>query len=96
MKVFKILNPKKGGGQGTSADSDSVRGVQTNQGNRNIRALIDETNKKMEDLTSDEIHKRISQMRQALEQIKRGIRHPAAKIKPSNIVTPGTFETAEI
>jgi hypothetical protein len=26
MKVYKILNPKKGGGQGTSADSDSARG----------------------------------------------------------------------
>lgn len=30
LKVFKILNPKKGGGQGTSADSDSARGVPTN------------------------------------------------------------------
>jgi hypothetical protein len=27
MKVFKILNPKKGGGQGTSADSESARGA---------------------------------------------------------------------
>jgi hypothetical protein len=29
MKVFKILNPKKGGGQGTSADTESGRGVPT-------------------------------------------------------------------
>ena len=27
MKIFKILNPKKNGGQGTSDGSDSARGV---------------------------------------------------------------------
>jgi hypothetical protein len=35
-------------------------------------------------------------MKQALEQVKKGIRHPSAKLKPSNIVTPGNFEIAEI
>ncbi len=35
-------------------------------------------------------------MKQALEQVKRGIRHPSAKVKPSNIITPQNFEAAEI
>lgn len=96
LKVFKILNPKKSGGQGTSADSDSARGVPTNQGNKNVRALIDETNKKIEEMTSEDILKRVQQMKLALEQVKRGIRHPSAKTKPSNIITPNNFEAAEI
>lgn len=96
LKVFKILNPKKGGGQGTSQDSDSVRGVATNQGNKNVRALIDETAKRVDEFGSDELQKRINQMRLALEQVKKGIRHPSAKLKPSNIMTPGNFEAAEI
>lgn len=60
LKVFKILNPKKGGGQGTSGDSDSARGVQTNQGNKNIRALLDETNKRINDFSSDELARRLT------------------------------------
>ena len=60
MKVFKILNPKKGGGQGTSADSDSARGVPLGgQGSKNVRALIDETLKRIDELTSDDIQKRV-------------------------------------
>ena len=35
-------------------------------------------------------------MKQALEQVKKGIRHPSAKLKPSNIITPNNFEAAEI
>jgi hypothetical protein len=89
MKVYKILNPKKGGGQGTSADSDSARGTpQGVLGNKNIRALIDETNKRIDEITSDELHKRINLMKSALENVKRGTRHPSAKLKPSNIITP--------
>ncbi len=61
-----------------------------------MRALIDETNKKIEEYTSDELHKRLVQMKSALEQVKRGIRHPSAKLKPSNIITPNNFEQAEI
>jgi hypothetical protein len=97
MKVFKILNPKKGGGQGTSADSDSARGApQGVPGNKNVRALIDETNKRIDELTSDEVHKKIGLMKTALENVKRGIRHPSARLKPSNIITPTNFEQAEI
>jgi hypothetical protein len=62
MKVFKILNPKKGGGQGTSDGSDTARGLQAGkQGNKNenVRALIDETNKKMDEMTSDDLSKRL-------------------------------------
>ena len=97
MKVFKILNPKKGGGQGTSADSDSARGApQGVPGNKTVRALIDETNKRIDELTSDEVHKKIGLMKTALENVKRGIRHPSARLKPSNIITPTNFEQAEI
>jgi len=35
-------------------------------------------------------------MKQALDQVKKGIRHPSAKVKPSNIITPNAFEAAEI
>ena len=60
MKVYKILNPKKGGGQGNSGDSDSARGTpQGVPGNKNVRALIDETIKRIEEITADELHKRI-------------------------------------
>jgi hypothetical protein len=97
MKVFKILNPKKGGGQGTSADSDSGPGTaQGVPGNKNVRALIDETTKRLDELTGDEIQKKIGLMKSALENVKRGIRHPSARLKPSNIVTPSNFEQAEI
>jgi|LauGreDrversion4_2_1035121.scaffolds.fasta_scaffold21418_5 hypothetical protein len=89
MKVFKILNPKKGGGQGTSADSDSARGTpQGIPGNKNVRALIDETNKRLDEYSADEIHKRLGLMKSALENVKRGLRHPSARLKPSNIITP--------
>ena len=61
-----------------------------------MRALIDETNKKIGDLTSEEIHKRLLQMKSGLELVKKGIRHPSARVKPSNIYTPSNFEQAEI
>ena len=52
LKVFKILNPRKGA-QGTSDDSDSNRGgPQVNMGNKNVRAMIDETSKRIDELTS--------------------------------------------
>jgi len=35
-------------------------------------------------------------MRSALESVKKGLRHPSAKQKPSNISTPGAYEEAEI
>jgi hypothetical protein len=35
-------------------------------------------------------------MKLALESMKKGLRHPAAKLKPSNITTPGAYEAAEI
>ena len=28
--------------------------------------------------------------------VKKGVRHPSAKLKPSNIMTAGNFEAAEI
>jgi hypothetical protein len=58
--------------------------------------MIDETNRRIDDVSADELHKRIFQMKQALEQVKKGIRHPSAKLKPSNIFTPNNFEAAEI
>ena len=35
-------------------------------------------------------------MKSALENVKRGIRHPSARLKPSNIITPTNYEQAEI
>ena len=35
-------------------------------------------------------------MKSALENVKRGLRHPSARLKPSNIITPINFEQAEI
>ena len=96
LKVFKILNPRKGA-QGTSDDSDSNRGgPQVNMGNKNVRAMIDETSKRIDELSAEELHKRLGQMQQALNYVKKGIRHPSARVKPSNIVTPNNFEMAEI
>jgi len=47
MRVFKILNNNKKGGD-VSGDSESANGIGGNSkisGSRNIKALIDETNK---------------------------------------------------
>ena len=41
--------------------------------------MIDEANKKMNELTSEDLLKRIGQMKLAIEQIKKGQRHPSAK-----------------
>jgi hypothetical protein len=67
-----------------------------NQGNKNVRAMIEETSRRMEELSIEELHKRIGLMQQALNNVKRGIRHPSARLKPSNIITPSNFEIAEI
>ena len=56
LKVFKILNPKK---TGSSGDSDSDRGENANNVNKNIKAMIDDANRKIEDMSSDELLKRI-------------------------------------
>mmetsp|Transcript_2158 Transcript_2158/g.2067 ORF Transcript_2158/g.2067 Transcript_2158/m.2067 type:complete len:191 (+) Transcript_2158:890-1462(+) len=56
MKVFKILNPKKLGSQD---DSDSEAGNQQNNGNKNIRALIDETNRRIFEISADELLKKV-------------------------------------
>lgn len=71
MKVFKILNPKRAGSTG---DTDSARGIVNAYGNKNLKAMIDETQKKIEGMTSEELSKSINQMIQALEQIKNGQR----------------------
>lgn len=60
MKVFKILNPKKAG---TAGDSDSERDFQTNFGNKNIKALVEECNKKVDELSAFELKKKTDQMR---------------------------------
>jgi|LauGreDrversion4_2_1035121.scaffolds.fasta_scaffold38551_6 hypothetical protein len=39
-------------------------------------------------MTSDELLKRIQVIKVALELLKKGIRHPSTKTKPSNIITP--------
>ena len=41
--------------------------------------MIDEAMRKMEDMTSDDLEKRINQMKVALESLKKGLRHPSAK-----------------
>lgn len=64
LKVYKILNPKRAG---TTGDSDSARGVVNAYANKNVRVMIEEANRKMEDLTSEDLEKRISQMKLALE-----------------------------
>lgn len=60
MKVFKILNPKN---KGTSADSDSARGLTANSVNKNIKALIEEAYKKIDEITAEDLLKRIQQMK---------------------------------
>ena len=77
LKVFKILNPKN---KGTSGDSDSDRGAggQLGQyGNKNVRALLDDVNRKFDELTAEELQKRILQLKTALDCVKRGARHPS-------------------
>jgi hypothetical protein len=58
MKVFKILNPKKGGG--SSGDSDSARGIAGVNVNKNIKAMIDEINRRSDELTSEELLKKLT------------------------------------
>lgn len=56
LKVYKILNPKRAG---TSGDSDSARGVVNNYANKNIKVMIDEAHKKIDEITSEDLTKRI-------------------------------------
>ena len=58
--------------------------------------MIDEANRKMDDLNAEELEKRIGQMKTALDSVKKGLRHPSAKQKPSNISTPNVYEEAEV
>lgn len=78
LKVFKILNPKRAG---TTGDSDSARGVVNAYANKNVRVMIDEALRKIEkdDMSSEDLEKRIGQMRVALDSMKKGLRHPSAK-----------------
>ena len=54
--MYKILNPKRAG---TTGDSDSARGVVNAYANKNIRVMIDEAHRKMDELTVEELEKRI-------------------------------------
>lgn len=76
LKVFKILNPKRAG---TTGDSDSARGVVNAYANKNVRVMIDEATRRLDEITSEDLQKRIIQMKIALEQMKKGLRHPTAK-----------------
>ncbi len=58
--------------------------------------MIDEANRKIEELAPEDLDKRILQMKSALESVKKGLRHPSAKQKPSNISTPNAYEEAEV
>lgn len=58
--------------------------------------MIDETLKILDTLTSDELLKRIQVIKVALDLMKKGIRHPSTKTKPSNIITPNNYEQAEL
>ena len=49
IKVFKILNPKKGG---TSGDSDDERVGNNNNVNKNIKALLEDATRKTIEQTS--------------------------------------------
>lgn len=93
MKVYKILNPKRAG---TTGDSDSARGIVNSYVNKNVRVMIDEANRKLDELTSEELFKRIQQMHSALQSMRKGLRHPSAKQKPMNISTPTVYEEAEV
>jgi len=93
MKVFKILNPKRAG---TTGDSDSARGVVNAYQNKNVKVMLDEVLRKIETITADDLQKRIVQMKLALEQMRKGLRHPTSKQKLSNISTPGMYEKAEV
>lgn len=54
--------------------------------------MIDETLKMLDQLSSDELLKRIQTIKVALDLMKKGIRHPSTKTKPSNIITANNYE----
>jgi hypothetical protein len=58
MKVYKILNPKKGGG--SDGDSDSARGIAGVNINKNIKAMIDEVHRRSDEINSDELLKKLT------------------------------------
>ena len=74
--MFKILNPKRAG---TAGDSDGERDFSTNYGTKNIKALIEESQKEFDQLSTNEIDKRITQMQTSLASMKKAIRYPNAK-----------------
>ena len=71
LKVFKILNPKK---IGTGADSDSENGNQNYQGDKNVMALINETKKKLAEMPSLELIKKLKLIKTNIDSIKKGNR----------------------
>ena len=95
LKVFKILNPKR-----ATDDTDSAHeGVPVGGSvNKNVKVLLEEARRKLAAglMSAEELGRRVQQMREACEQIRKGVRHPAAKVKPSNITTSGLYETAEV
>ncbi len=54
--MYKILNPKRAG---TTGDSDSARGLVSQYANKNLRVLIDDALKRINELTADDLLKRI-------------------------------------
>ena len=93
MKIFKILNPKK---TGTGGDSDSEAGNNQNAGDKNLKALLEETNKKIDELTADDLQKKLNLIKNSYVSIKKGIRFAGSKQKSLNISTPNLYEKAEI
>jgi len=91
LKVFKIINPKKGG---TGGDSDSDGGPRRSAGSKNIRAMVQEL-QNMGSISADELKKRIDAMHHALKDYKKQARNPNNR-KGQNIITPALYEKREI
>ena len=83
---------KRAGGGGDSDDENERK----KQGNKNVRALIDETMKRLESITATELESKIETMKSSVEAIKKGKRLPSDKMKATNISTPAPYESAEI
>jgi DNA-binding XRE family transcriptional regulator len=60
--------------------------------------MIEEINRKilLNEMTSEDLIKRIMVMKITITQIKKGNRHPSLKYKATNISTPNIYEKAEI
>ncbi len=59
-------------------------------------ALIDETHKKMDSITGEELLRRLQKVKQSYNSIRKGIRFAGNKQKPLNITTPHMYEKAEL